>query len=742
MRRTPLLLLLPLLLLAILLLGLAAPAQAERRLALVIGNGAYPTAPLKNPVNDATDMAAALARLGFEVMLLKDASMQQMETAVREFGLRLRQGGMGLFYYAGHGVQVAGNNYLVPVNAVIQSESDVRFGCLDAGLVLGKVEDAGNGLNLVILDACRNNPFARSFRSADPGLAKMDAPTGSLIAYATSPGRTASDGNDRNGLYTQHLLRNIATPGLSVEELFKRVRMGVAQESAKKQVPWEASSLIGQFSFAGGAQAASLGPSANAQATKLQEPPKAGLSLDDIRSRAEEQKRAEQAVRKQWADWQEGLRKAVDEADKLSKDPGLKADAKHLAWRRVADAYAAENPYATERDKALRQNIQVQKQYWESEAAMQALDASPQPAAPAPLAVAAPNPKQAPAPTPEEAKLMVAMREKGGRKLVLQLAKPLAVRGSIYGRFALGWLSDDKQEINRVVTLAANQGIPLAMVHLAESLADHPLSPADGAEARLWLRKAMALGEPDAKFSLGAMLIEGKGGPRDVAAGERLFSEAARERPFYCTAIGDYYWEGSAGKTLPKAEADAKGLAYFQRAVDLGDTYAMSSLAGAYQNGEHVAENQQEAERLYTLAANTGNPDNMYFLGQFLAHRNKPLAARWYKKAADRGNTYAAAALGLMCRDGDGIPKDVPQALALFRGAAEAGDGQSQHALGQMYEQGLGVQKSIPQAYFWYAVSGRLWGEEELQRLGAQVPPAEQARIKAQAAKWKPRKDK
>ncbi|MDP3425846.1 MAG: caspase family protein [Humidesulfovibrio sp.] len=140
--------LLPLVGLALLVLfqsAFAAPQQ-ERRVALIIGNSAYKDAPLKNPVNDARDMAAALKQLGFEATLLTDATMQQMESAVREFGLKLRQGGMGLFYYAGHGVQVAGNNYLVPVKAVIQSESDVKYGCLDAGLVLGKMEDAGNGL--------------------------------------------------------------------------------------------------------------------------------------------------------------------------------------------------------------------------------------------------------------------------------------------------------------------------------------------------------------------------------------------------------------------------------------------------------------------------------------------------------------------------------------------------------------------------------------------------------------------
>ncbi|MDO9632911.1 MAG: caspase family protein, partial [Humidesulfovibrio sp.] len=165
-------------LLTCLLLALAEPAGAERRIALVIGNGAYKAAPLKNPVNDARDMAASLKRLGFDVTLLTDAGQQQMDAAVREFGLKLRQGGAGLFYYAGHGLQVAGENYLVPVNANIQTESDVRYTCLPAGMVLGKMEDARNDLNIIILDACRNNPFARSFRSTEQGLAKMDAPTG------------------------------------------------------------------------------------------------------------------------------------------------------------------------------------------------------------------------------------------------------------------------------------------------------------------------------------------------------------------------------------------------------------------------------------------------------------------------------------------------------------------------------------------------------------------------------------
>jgi len=229
-----------------------AQAAGETRTALVIGNSAYKSAPLKNPANDARDMAQALKSLGFDVTLLVDANHQKMETAVRDFGMALRKGGVGLFYFAGHGLQVGGENYLVPVDAAIQSESDVKYGCLNAGLVMGKMEDAGNGLNLIILDACRNNPFSRGFRSSEQGLAKMDAPTGSLIAYATAPGSVAADGQGRNGLYTEHLLRNLRTPGLPVTDLFMRVRMGVVAATGKKQVPWEASSLAGYFYLAGG----------------------------------------------------------------------------------------------------------------------------------------------------------------------------------------------------------------------------------------------------------------------------------------------------------------------------------------------------------------------------------------------------------------------------------------------------------------------------------------------------------
>ena len=231
-------------------ISFAAQPTNERRIALVIGNSAYKSSPLRNPVNDAQDIAAALKKLGFDVMHSENADQITMKRAIRQFGRKLREGGIGLFYYAGHGVQVKGRNYLIPIGAQIETESEVEYEAVDAGRVLGQMEDAGNDLNIAILDACRDNPFTRSFRSREQGLAKMDAPKGSLIAYSTAPGSVAADGKGRNGIYTKYLLKHMRTPGLTIERVLKKVRIDVMGETVDKQVPWESSSLRGDFYFA------------------------------------------------------------------------------------------------------------------------------------------------------------------------------------------------------------------------------------------------------------------------------------------------------------------------------------------------------------------------------------------------------------------------------------------------------------------------------------------------------------
>lgn len=236
---------------------------ADPRYALVIGNGSYTAAPLRNATNDASAVARVLEEAGFTVDLRLNASQKQMQEGITALGARLRGNAVGLFYYAGHGVQLNGRNYLIPVGIEIARENDIVTRTVDVQQLLDRMGGAHNRMNVVILDACRDNPFSADGRAGAGGLSQLDAPTGSLIAFATAPGRVASDGRGANGLYTQHLLANIERRSIPIEEVFKRVRLGVRLDSKGAQVPWESTSLDTDFYFfpgAGGKIAPILAP--------------------------------------------------------------------------------------------------------------------------------------------------------------------------------------------------------------------------------------------------------------------------------------------------------------------------------------------------------------------------------------------------------------------------------------------------------------------------------------------------
>ncbi len=240
----------------------AVTAGAETRLALVIGNGAYAYAGrLANPPGDAKLVAGSLRQLGFSVTELIDGDATAMKRKMLEFGRALRSSdAVGLFYYAGHGLQVNGHNYLVPVNANVTDETEVGIETVSLSELLATMERAKSGVNIVILDACRNNPFARSFRSGQQGLARVDAPTGSFVAYATAPGSVAADGTGRNSPYTEAFASMIRRQGLPIEQVFKEVRRAVIAESGGRQVPWDSSSLTGDFYFANAGTGATSPP--------------------------------------------------------------------------------------------------------------------------------------------------------------------------------------------------------------------------------------------------------------------------------------------------------------------------------------------------------------------------------------------------------------------------------------------------------------------------------------------------
>jgi carboxyl-terminal processing protease len=237
--------------------GLTAhSAEAEPRVALVIGNSHYgkEIGSLPNPVNDANLIAQALQQTGFQVIKVTDADQKQMKRAIADFGDKLASAGVnatGLFFYAGHGVQVRGMNYLVPVGADISKEADVDIESVSADTVLQQMEFAGSRVNIVILDACRNNPLGRGVRSLSRGLAPMDAAQGTFVAYSTAPGQVASDGSGKDSPYSAALAKIIVQPGLGIEEVFRDVRAQVMNATDEKQVPWDSSSLTAPFYFKG-----------------------------------------------------------------------------------------------------------------------------------------------------------------------------------------------------------------------------------------------------------------------------------------------------------------------------------------------------------------------------------------------------------------------------------------------------------------------------------------------------------
>jgi hypothetical protein len=235
-----------------LLLLLPAQAQApiDARVALIIGNAAYAAAPLLNPANDAKAVSDTLKGMGFAVVDVRDGSKAQMEAAISEAGHLLKgRNGVGLLYYAGHGLQLDWRNYMVPVDARLARASDVAAQTVDLQQVIDAFKAAGNRMNIVVLDACRDNPFAAT--ASGKGLAPMDAPPGTYLAYATAPGNVAEDGTETsgNGLYTQYLVRELKEPGTKIEDIFKRVRFEVRRHSQGRQVPWESTSLEDDFYF-------------------------------------------------------------------------------------------------------------------------------------------------------------------------------------------------------------------------------------------------------------------------------------------------------------------------------------------------------------------------------------------------------------------------------------------------------------------------------------------------------------
>jgi formylglycine-generating enzyme required for sulfatase activity len=363
------------LLAALCLTLLPPPAQAqapaaERRVALVVGNADYVRAPLVNPVNDAADLAAALRRLGFEVLERRNRGSEELKRDLIEFQDKLGPGAVGLFYFAGHGMQAGrgGRNYLLPVGVDYRRERDVEVFGLDAGSVLARMEESGASLSIVILDACRDSPLPPEGRtSASRGLGRMEAPSGSLVAFATAPGSTADENRGgRNGLYTQYLLRAIEVPGLRLEDVFQQVRRDVERASSRRQSPEEISKLTSAFYFRPAQQVVALAPPVVAPAPSVVG---GGVSLADL-------ERLEQA-RRSWAQWQQRMQADFDRITGFQGGADLRAQ----AWQRFLETWKDDNPTADDDERLRAQARQALGQAQAEAQRQQRIAAAPMPAA-------------------------------------------------------------------------------------------------------------------------------------------------------------------------------------------------------------------------------------------------------------------------------------------------------------------------------------------------------------------------
>jgi len=308
--------------------AVADPAPSHK-VALVIGNGSYAKeGTLRNPTNDAEDMCKVLKQLKFETLCYYDIkSRREFKNRIQEYVNRLRPTSAGLFYYAGHGIQVQGENYLIPTAVELKSQADVEDETVSVNYLMAQLDGVKNSFNMVILDACRNNPWARGFRSRSRGLAATNAPEGSIVLFATAANDEAFDGSGRNGTFTKHLLTHLLTPGINVEQLIKRVSAGVQKETqaeiGRKQTPYVYSSFTGEFCFAGcEAAALAIGKPGAAKAVSEAASLKQKQELDALRNSNADLERRMQELNQQV----ESARKQGKQADPKWQEPASRRD--------------------------------------------------------------------------------------------------------------------------------------------------------------------------------------------------------------------------------------------------------------------------------------------------------------------------------------------------------------------------------------------------------------------------------
>jgi TPR repeat protein len=605
-------------LIVLLLTSLTSSAHAEKRVALVVGNSAYQNVGrLDNPANDASLMADTLRDLGFTLVgsgAQLDLDKAALDGAVQSFGQKIQGADVALFYYAGHGVQVRGSNYLVPVNANPTREADVDFQMVDINLVLNQMQGSGTRLNLVILDACRNNPFGgRGLRSSEGGLAQMRAPEGTLISYATQPGSVAQDGGYGNSPYTKALAVTIRRSGLDIFQTFNEVGLAVKRSTGGSQQPWVSSSPIdGSFYFISPAVSTAsvphVSPQQEARLTEPTDPLRRDLVTDCDRLAANP------------ADPQRPRSIAGVRINHIDIVPALTAcDAAMRQFPDVARfAYQAGRIAASQKDYLLARQL-----YEKAAAAGEAGSMNN-------LGILFLNGQGVP-------KDFVEAREWYEKAAAAGAAVGLANLGSLYAQG--NGVPKNYAEALKWFQKAVAAGDPTGMNGLGYLYANGTGVPEDLTEARKWYEKAAAGGEPKAMTNLGNFYRDGRGVTQNYDEARTWFEKAAAEgEPNAMTNLGNLYRDG---RGVSKNYTEA--LKWYERAAAAGNANGMNNRGVLSFYGQGVPKDFSEARG-------------------------------WYEKAAAAGDVVAMRNLGAVYAQGNGVAKDYNEARKWYQMAAAAGD--------------------------------------------------------------------
>ena len=627
------------LLVVLMLLGLASPALAEKRVALVIGNSAYQNVTaLENPVNDASLMADTLKGLGFSLTgngAQLNLDKRAMEDAVQAFGRQVMGADVAMFYYAGHGVQVRGSNYLVPVNANPTREAEVDFQMLDVDLVLKQMQGSGARLNMVILDACRNNPFGgRGLRSSEGGLAQLRAPDGTLISYATQPGNVAQDGSDGHSPYTKALAATMRRPGLDLFQTFNEVGLTVKRTTGGSQQPWVSSSPIdGDFFFSGHPAAA---PSANATPQPRQDAPPPGQRQEARLTEPTKPLSGEDVI---------------TDCDRLAaarEDPRRPKSVPGLFFYQM-DTVAA----LTACNNAMRQYPDTARFIYEA------------------------------------GRVAHAEKDFGLAKELYEKAASLSYPASYVNLGILYYqgagVTKDYAAARGWYEKAAAANDPLAFNQIGVLYETGNGATKDFAEAKTYYEKAAAAGVPIAMFNLGRLYLDGNGVAKDQGRARNLFETAtAAGEPAGMRMLGFLYQRGI---TVQKDMAKAKD--WYEKAAAGTDSVAMNNLGWMYEQGEGVPKDFAQAKSWYEKAAYFNNAQAMANLGSLYRDgrgvtKDYAQAKAWYEKSANLGRTFGMMRLGDLYLQGLGVPKDPVQARKWYETALAAGDTTAAKAISDM----------------------------------------------------------